>query len=89
MVTFGSRPRILMPLENDPYDPFGWMVVEQSLEEELTVERTVREIDDCDDFDAVKGVCTALVRQNWHQAKLLQQAVGRIALMDYEETFLE
>ena len=75
-----------MPPKNEHYDPFGWMVVEQSLEEELTVERTVREIDD---FDAVKGVCTALVRQNWHQAKLFQQAVGRIAVMDYEETFLE
>ena len=78
-----------MPPKNEPYDPFGWMVVEQSLEEELTVERTVREIDDCDDCDAVKGVCTALVRQNWHQAKLLKQAVGRIASMDYEETFFE
>ena len=51
-----------MPPKNEHYDPFGWMVVEQSLEEELTVERTVREIDDCDDFDAVKGVCTALCR---------------------------
>ncbi len=78
-----------MPPKNEHYDPFEWMVVEQSLEEELLVERTVREIDDCDDFDAVKGVCTALVRQNWHQAKLLKQAVGRMALIDYEETFLE
>jgi len=78
-----------MPLNDEFYDPFGWMVVEQSLEEELTVERAVREINDCDDFDAVKGVCTALVRQNWHQSKMLKQAVGRIAIMDYEETFLE
>jgi len=78
-----------MPLNDEPYDPFGWMVVEQSLEEELTVERAIREINDCDDFDAVKGVCTALVRQNWHQSKMLKQAVGRIATMDYEETFLE
>ena len=77
-------------LPNDePYDPFGWMVVEQSLEEELMIERTVREINDCDAFEAVKGVCTALVRQNWHQSKMIKQAVGRIAVMDYEETFLE
>jgi len=78
-----------MPLNDEPYDPFGWMVVEQSLEEELTVERAIREINDCDDSDAVKSVCTALVRQNWHQSKMLKQAVGRIATMDYEETFLE
>ena len=78
-----------MPPKNEPYDPFGWMVVEQSLEEELTVERTVREINDCDEVDAVKEVCTALVRQNWYQSKMLKQAVGRIAVMDYEETFLE
>jgi len=78
-----------MPLNDEPYDPFGWMVVEQSLEEELTVERAIREINDCEDVDAVKGVCTALVRQNWHQSKMLKQAVGRIATMDYEETFLE
>jgi len=78
-----------MPLNDEPYDPFGWMVVEQSLEEELTVERAIREINDCDDSDAVKNVCTALVRQNWHQSKMLKQAVGRIATMDYEETFLE
>lgn len=78
-----------MPPKNEPYDPFGWMVVEQSLEEELTVERTVREINDCDEVDAVKEVCTALVRQNWYQSKMLKQAVGRIAVIDYEETFLE
>ena len=78
-----------MPLNDEPYDPFGWMVVEQSLEEELLVERTVREINDCDDVEAVKGVCTALVRQNWHQSKMIKQAVGRIAVMDYEDTFLE
>ena len=78
-----------MPLNDEPYDPFGWMVVEQSLEEELTVERAIREINDCEDADAVKGVCTALVRQNWHQSKMLKQAVSRIALMDYEESFLE
>ena len=82
-----------MPLNDEPYDPFResmeWMIVEQSLEEELMVERTVREINDCDDFDAVKNVCTALVRQNWHQSKMLKQAVGRIAVMDYEDSFLE
>jgi len=78
-----------MPLNDEPYDPFGWMVVEQSLEEELMIERTVREINDCDEADAVKEVCTALVRQNWYQSKMIKQAVGRIAVMDYEETFLE
>ncbi len=33
--------------KNEPYDPFKWMIVEQSLEEELTRERSIREIEDC------------------------------------------
>ena len=59
-----------------------WMVVTQTLEEELEIERSVREVNNCSDDKVLKSLCTALVRQNWHQSKLLSQAVGRIGELD-------
>jgi len=59
-----------------------WMVVHQSLEEELELERNVRDVRNCDDEDALKTLCVSLVRTNWHQAKLLKQAVGHIGELD-------
>ena len=55
-----------------------WMVVEQSLEEELHLEATVREITDTTDTMMLTDLCIQLTRQNWHQAKLLKQAVYRV-----------
>ena len=59
-----------------------WMVVHQSLEEELELERNVRDVQGCTDEDALKTLCVSLVRTNWHQAKLLKQAVGHIGQLD-------
>lgn len=59
-----------------------WMVVHQSLEEELELERNVRDVQNCTDEDALKSLCVSLVRTNWHQAKLLKQAVGHIGELD-------
>ena len=59
-----------------------WMIVEQSLEEELSLERSIREIEDCENIDVLSQLCVAMARQHWHQGKLLKQAVGHIALMD-------
>ena len=65
---------------NEHYDPsMEWMVVEQSLEEELTLERSIREIEDCENIDVLSQLCVAMARQQWHQGKLLRQAVGHIA----------
>ena len=58
------------------------MVVEQSLEEELELERNVRDLQGCTDESALKALCVSLVRTNWHQAKLLKQAVGHIGSLD-------
>jgi len=58
------------------------MVVKPSLEEELTLERSVREIEDCANADVLSQLCVAMARQQWHQGKLLKQAVGHIALME-------
>ena len=68
--------------KSEPYDQFSWMIVEQSLEEELTLERSIREIEDCDNIDVLSQLCVAMARQHWHQSKLLKQAVGHIALLD-------
>ena len=59
-----------------------WMVVHQSLEEELELERNVRDVQGCTDEDALKTLCVSLVRTNWHQAKLLKQAVDHIGELD-------
>ena len=59
-----------------------WMQVLPTLHEELEIERSVREVQNCKDDAVLKSLCTALVRQNWHQSKLLSQAVGRIGELD-------
>ena len=59
-----------------------WMIVNQSLEEELELERNVRDVQGCTDENALKTLCVSLVRTNWHQAKLLKQAVGHIGELD-------
>ena len=59
-----------------------WMIVNQSLEEELELERHVREVKGCGDEDALRTLCVSLVRTNWHQAKLLNQAVAHIGEID-------
>jgi hypothetical protein len=59
-----------------------WMIVEQTLEEELGLERSVREIESCSDIKVLSQLCVALARQSWHQSKLLKQAVLHIASFD-------
>ena len=61
-----------------------WMVVSPTLEEELSIERSVREVQNCDDNEMLRHLCEALVRQSWHQGKLLAQAVNHIASLDAE-----
>ena len=82
MITFGLGLKSPMPPKNARYDPFKWMVVEQSLEEELVLEQTIREIRDCGDIDTITQICAAMVKQQWHQNQLLRQAVNHIAEMD-------
>jgi hypothetical protein len=59
-----------------------WMIVGQTLEEELGLERSVREIESCSDIEILSQLCVALARQSWHQSKLLKQAVSHIASFD-------
>ena len=59
-----------------------WMIIEQTLEEELYLEATVREIHSCEDLEKLRSLCVSLTRQGYHQTKLIQQAVGHIASLD-------
>ena len=59
-----------------------FMVVKQTLGEELNLERQVRSISNVDDLHTLQQLCSALTRQNWHYSKLLKQAVGRVAELD-------
>ena len=69
--------------KNVPSEPsMEWMHITQSLEEELTLERSIREIEDCENIDVLSQLCVAMARHQWHQGKLLKQAVGHIALLD-------
>ena len=63
-------------------DDMQWMIAEQSLYEELRMERSIRSVYNTQDLEEVQGLCAALVRQNWRQRKLLNQAVTRISEMD-------
>jgi len=63
-------------------DEMQWMTAELTLHEELVMEQSIRSIDSTEDVDQVKALCAALIRQGFHQRKLLSQAVGRIAEMD-------
>ena len=57
-----------------------WMQVKPSTEE--LIERSVRNVQNCTDEEQLKLICASLVRQNFHQSKLLSQAVGRIGELD-------
>jgi len=69
-----------MPPKNEP--SMEWMHITQTVEEELTLECSIREIEDCENIDVLSQLCVAMARQQWHQGKLLKQAVGHIALLD-------
>ena len=70
-------------------EEWQWMIFQQSLEDELAMERSVRSIYNSVDLEEIQGLCAALVRQNWHQRKLLCQAVNRISEMDAQLACLE
>ena len=59
-----------------------WMIFNPSTEELFEVERSVREVQNCQDEEVLKTLCVSLVRQQFHQSRLLSQAVGRIGELD-------
>tara|TARA_R110002050_G_scaffold15518_2_gene47594 strand:+ start:601 stop:840 length:240 start_codon:yes stop_codon:yes gene_type:complete len=69
-------------MKNESSNNLDWMVVEQSLEEELTLERNIRFIEDCENLDVLSQLCVSMLRTQSHQSQLLKQAVGHIALLE-------
>ena len=59
-----------------------WMTFHPTHEELFEVERSVREVHNCTDEEALKQLCAGLVRQSFHQQKLLAQACTRIGELD-------
>jgi|TARA_Y100000289_G_C3907595_1_gene142802 hypothetical protein len=64
-----------------------WLVVKQSLEDELYLEAAVREIGCATDMVMLVELCKQLTRQNWHQTKLLKQAVDRVVELEARSQF--
>ena len=59
-----------------------WMIIKPSLEQKLNLECTCRRVSEEKDVDYLQSLCIALIKQNWHQAILLKQAVEHIAHLD-------
>lgn len=70
--------------------PWGaWMVVEQSLEDELSLEKAVRSIDAAEDVGQIKQLCASLTRQNWHYRQMMKQAVMHVAELEASAALLD
>ena len=61
------------------------MSVELPLEEQLAIEQQVRAVHDHIDTKEIAELCSSLIRQNYHQQKLLQQAITRIMELEIIE----
>jgi exonuclease VII small subunit len=65
------------------------MVVEQTLETELSLEKAVREIENAGDVEQIKRLCVSLTRQNWHYRQMMKQAVMHVAELETSAALLD
>lgn len=65
------------------------MVVEQTLETELSLEKAVREIENAEDVEQIKKLCVSLTRQNWHYRQMMKQAVMHVAELETSAALLD
>ena len=63
------------------------MVVKMSVEEELRLEASVRDIQNSVENAQVARLCGSLLRQTYFQQTLIRQAVSHIALLEMERDF--
>lgn len=61
-----------------------WMVVNPSLQQQLELEKTVRDVTSHHDADKVRSLCASLMRQNYYHQLLIRQATGHIARLELE-----
>lgn len=66
----------------------NWLCVSLTLEEELALERQVREVEQSPHREEVNKLCGALVRQNVLYQRIIQQACGHVAHLEMQQ-FLE
>ena len=66
-----------------------WMVVNMSMEEQLSLETQARAALHHHDPAAVGRLCAALIKQNAMQAQLIRQAAGHIARLEMEQFLSE
>lgn len=59
-----------------------WMIVNLSLEQQLSLEKEARIPYHTEDIGKIRQLCGQLIRQNRHQQILLNQAVGRITELE-------
>ena len=62
-----------------------WMVVTQTLEDELHLENSKRDIDRCCEVESLQDLCNAMTEQNWYLRKMLRQSISHIAQLESEE----
>ena len=67
----------------------AWMVVEQSLVTQLSLEKAVRDIEQEEDVDQIKRLCTSLTHQNWHYRQMMKQAVMHVAELEASAALLD
>lgn len=63
-----------------------WLVASLTLEEELELERSVRNVEQSPNTEEIGKLCGQLVRQNVMYQRILQQACGYV--MELETTLL-
>jgi hypothetical protein len=62
-----------------------WMVVTPSLQQQLELEKTVRDVTGHHDIERVRSLCASLMRQNYYYQQLIKQATGHIAQLEMQE----
>ena len=63
----------------------SWMVVQLSVEEELKLERSVRELQNQITDEKVGRLCGSLLKQSYFYQQLVRQAVHHIATLEMEQ----
>tara|TARA_R100000152_G_C6701307_1_gene130771 strand:- start:526 stop:804 length:279 start_codon:yes stop_codon:yes gene_type:complete len=57
------------------------LVEPPTLEEELTMERRILDLNECNDVEELRRCCAAAYRQNHHQAHFVSRCLEEIALL--------
>ena len=62
-----------------------WLIVTKTLEDELHLESSKRDINNCKEIENLQGLCNALTAQNWYMRKMVRQSIAYIAQLEKKE----